>query len=156
MNREVGGGIAPDELLSNEPESVSLCRSEPSGVTSLCNVVVVTPVAFVFSLLCCSASRFTSVTAEVSFVVSVGVADPEIHMPSTWTPLWIARTPKGMVLAAARLDEVGRSPVLRMSSIRAFFSSSRISCFRTIRFVHHSLTRPAQKTAAIATASALN
>lgn len=138
-------GIAPDELLSNDSES---------GV-SLCDVVTVA--IFVFSLLCCcSASKlFTSVTAEVSFVVPVGVAGLEIHMPSTWTPLWIARTPKGMLLTAARLEELGRSPVLRMSSIRAFFSSSRNSCFRTMRFVHHSLTRPAQNTATIATASAL-
>lgn len=150
----MGWGIAPDELLSNDSESVSLCRSDvPSGVAALC-VVVVTPTAFVFSLLCCSVSNFTSVTAEVSFVVSVGVAGLEIHMPSTWTPLWIARTPKGMELVK-RLEEVGRSPVLRMSSILAFFSSSKISCFRTMRFVHHSLTSPAQNTATIATASAL-
>ena len=149
----MGWGIAPDELLSNDSESVSLCKSGPSDVASLC-VVVVTPAAFVFSLFCCcSASRFTSVTAEVSFVVSVGVAGLDIHMPSTCTPLWIARTPKGMELAMA-LEEVGRSPVLRMSSMRAFFSSSKISCFRTIRFVHESLTKPAQKTATIAKASA--
>ena len=83
----MGGGIAPDELLSNDSESVSLGRSDdPSGVAAL-GVVVVTPATFVFSLLCCPASRFTSVTAEVSFVVSVGVAGLEIHMPSTWTPL---------------------------------------------------------------------
>lgn len=150
----MGWGAAPDELpLSNESESVYLCRSdEPSGVAALC--VVVTTAAFVFSLLCCSASEFTRVGAEVSLVVSVGVAGLEIQMPSTWTPLWIARTPKGIELAK-RLEEVGRSPVLRMSSILAFFSSSRISCFRTIRFVRQSLTRPAQNTATMATASAL-
>lgn len=75
----------------------------------------------------------------------LGESGRDIHMPTTSTPLWIARIPKGMSLA-----RLGGMPVLRISSTRAFFSSSRTSCFLSRRVIHHNLTTPARKTAAIA------
>lgn len=70
-----------------------------------------------------------------------GVAGRDIQIPSTSMPFCMARTPNGML--PPRLT--GR-PAFRIPVKRALFSSTRASCFRMIRFVHHSFPRPIQKT----------
>lgn len=90
----------------------------------------------------------------------LGVVGREIQIPSTSTPVWIARTPKGMSLfvrclrAAAADRAVGDEdmPTLRISVRRARFSSSMTSCRRTWRLVRHSLKRPMRKTTTMAQA----
>lgn len=90
----------------------------------------------------------------------LGVVGREIQMPSTSTPVWMARTPKGMSLlvrclrAAAADRAVGDDdmPTLRISVRRARFSSSMTSWRRTWRLVRQSLKRPMRKTMTMAQA----
>lgn len=77
-------------------------------------------------------------------VCEFGVPGLEIQMPSTSTPLWIARTPKGI---SGRFR--AGIPTFPISVILNFFSSSSSSCFRTDRFIHQSLPSPAKKTRTI-------
>lgn len=91
----------------------------------------------------------------------LGVVGREIQMPSTSTPVWMARTPKGMSLVVRCLREAAAAdravgdedmPTLRISVSRARFSSSMTSCRRTWRLVRHSLKRPMRKTTTMAQA----
>lgn len=70
-----------------------------------------------------------------------GVLGLDIQMPSTWMPLWIARTPKGMSVMPRALI-----PQYRISASRTRRSSSINSSLAIFRFVHQSRTRPKAKT----------
>lgn len=135
IEREDATSVASADMVWSIVEDPDTCFERPDPLVLLFGVLILylpSPV--------CSA---TNVVKEATLLNSDFLGF-EIQMPSTSTPLCNALTPNG--ISFCRLVWI---PQCRISSVRARFSSSSISSFRTCRFVRHSLTSPRPKTTMI-------
>jgi hypothetical protein len=124
--------VASVDMVWSIVEDPDTCFEHPDPLVLLFGVLIL-----YFPSPVCSA---TKVVKEATRLNS-DLLSFEIQMPSTSTPLCSALTPNG--ISFCRLVWI---PQCLISSVRARFSSSSISSFRTCRFVRHSLTSPRPKT----------